>query len=202
MLRRGRWWLDSAPCINRSLPAYLPPSIAPFLLTNQTNQTLSNGRARVAHAGGRQGVHAAPPPQPRAGRAPGIRARLPPLLRRPPPPRRSPRSARIPPPLLMLPGFISWMVLSGWVWSVCVSIAGDPPGTRAGCCSIGCCGLQHVRRLVARGVLKIFPALKRGSPPIWLRVYFIFIISVGMNQMNTRIPNFSASLHIQYSVHP
>ena len=156
MLRRGRWRLRA---VYKPLPAYLPPSIAPFLLTNQTNQTLSNGRARVAAAGGRQGVHAAPPPQPRAGRAPGIRARLPPLLRRPPPPRRSPRSARMHPSTHVTGIHFVNGVERMSVERLCLNWVGDcrgAPGTRAGCCSIGCCGLQHVRGWWLEGIRKSF----------------------------------------------
>jgi hypothetical protein len=148
-IRRGRWRLRAVykpqPAFAFPLPLHLS-----VLLTNQTNPPSTNGRARVAAAGGRQGVRAAPPP--RAGRAPGIRASLPALLCRPPPPRRSPRSARMLPFTHVTIG-VHFHFINGVermsLWRVCVAtgvevVAEEPPGREPWGCPIGCCGLHDV----------------------------------------------------------
>jgi hypothetical protein len=99
----------ATPAASRNKPSWWWP--AAFLhrrfalLPHQPNQTQpkkannhhpSNGCARVAAAGCRQGVVPVLRPWPRRGAR--IRPRLPPLLRRAQPPRRTPRSVRMLPP--------------------------------------------------------------------------------------------------------
>jgi hypothetical protein len=132
--RRGRW--NSAPCIKT-----LPATILHFAVLSPSdphqpgNQTFSDGRARVAAAGVRQGVHTVSPPRDR--RAPGVRPHVPPVIRRPPSPRRQPRSAWIPFTYILLE-FVAQTALSGWAWRVCgangLEVAGREPRVGPGGC--------------------------------------------------------------------
>lgn len=182
--------------LNRSLqPSLLQTSTSRFSFTNQT---FSNGRARVAATGGRQGVHAVPPPRER--RAPGVGPRVPPILRRPPPPRRSPRSAWMLPSTHIL---LEDLLRNKGVERISVArlrcnwVRGcqQPPAGAGGCLIASrWSAARHVRRWSVRGVLKTFPSGESIARLMMTAWPCFVVIHIGMIPNEYRISRLGASL--------